>query len=162
MRIRLTFASEDELMRRCHLAIRLGVLFFPSSRIPESGSSCNVEWHIRGEGLVLQARGLVAGPAVIEEEGKLRRGIWVRIAELPFAKPGLTTWLQSIGASSSTTTLETPSAPPPAPSRPADGRVSRQVPPTAAPSPVLAPQLPDPAREDDGLGWLSGSLRAEP
>ena len=157
MRIRLTFASEDELMRRCHLAIRLGVLFFPSSRIPEPGSSCNVEWHIRGEGVVLQARGLVAGPSIIEEEGKLRRGIWVRIAELPFAKAGLTAWLESIGVANTNTVLEVPTAPPP--TRPADARVARPASPPAAPSPVHAPQLPDPASEDDGLGWLSGSLR---
>jgi len=157
MRIRLTFASEDELMRRCHLAIRLGVLFFPSSRIPESGSACNVEWHIRGEGLVLQARGLVAGPSIIEEEGKLRRGIWVRIAEVPLAKAGLTAWLESIGVASTNTVVETAPAPPPA--RPADGRIARPGPPPVAPSPVHAPQPPDAASEDDGLGWLSGSLR---
>jgi hypothetical protein len=157
MRIRLTFASEDELMRRCHLAIRLGVLFFPSSRIPESGTACTVEWHIQGEGLVLQARGLIAGPSVIEEEGKIRRGIWVRIAELPFAKAGLTSWLESIGVASSNAALEVPLAPPP--NRPADGRVVRPPSPPAAPAPVHAPLLPDPSQDDDGLGWLSGSLR---
>jgi hypothetical protein len=158
MRIRLTFATEDDLMRRCHQPLRIGVLFLPSARLPEPGTACDVDWNVRGEGLVLRARGLVAGASAVEEEGRMRQGIWIRLTELPFVGPGLDTWLEAIGSALQPSDQVELAPPVPmarrAETRPAPTRMHTPSP------PAPAPQLPEPSRDDD-LGWLSGNIRAD-
>jgi hypothetical protein len=170
MRIRLTFASENDLMQRCAMALRIGVMFLPSARLPEPGTSCDVDWNVRGEGLVLRATGLVAGASAVEDEGLLRQGIWIRLVDVPFVGPGLDTWLEAIGAAiQPSDRLEVPERS----ARREAARPSRDLPPLPPPvrrpeeaprprppAPTPAPQLPEPAREED-LGWLSGNIRPD-
>ena len=158
MRIRLTFGSEDDLMRQCHMSLRIGVMFLPSARLPEPGTACELDWNVRGKGLVLRGRGLVAGASAVEEEGRQRQGVWIRLVELPFVNPELETWLESIGS-----VLQSVEASQRAAAaqweREAEDRPSPpwSVPP---PPPTRAPQLPEPSADED-LGWLSGNIRAD-
>jgi hypothetical protein len=142
MRIRLSYASPEELMRQCEVPLRMGILFLPAYQMASAGTVCQLIWSTEPGNEVLRAEGLIVGASALEEDGQAHQGLWVRVLAFLYVANDLAPWLEGLR------TWEyrpAPAAPVP---EAAKGR------PRAPGQGSARPMLPEPEAADEDLGWL--------